>query len=164
MNDQQQPADSVDQLFAIRVRLRREELGLSQSEVGRRMADRGFPFHQTTVKRLEAGERVTRLGEAKALAEILRVSLSMLIAEGEGGSTAGGELVTLRSELEELNAKEKQLRARAAALDHHVNEAVAERHEVRQRLETLWLRQAELSGRFQALSEGAGDGEHREET
>lgn len=51
---------------------------MSQTELARKMADRGWPYHQQTVGKLESGSRSVRLGEAKALAQILRTSLDRL--------------------------------------------------------------------------------------
>jgi hypothetical protein len=51
---------------------------MSQAELARRMADRGWPWHQQTVGRVEAGQRVVRLGEAKDLASILETTIDAL--------------------------------------------------------------------------------------
>lgn len=58
--------------FARRMAELRAEMGLSQSELARKMIDRGFDtYSQMTVSRTEKGERPIRLGEARVLAEIL---------------------------------------------------------------------------------------------
>lgn len=49
----------------------REKQGISQSGLARAMAGQGFTFHQTTISRIEAGERPVRLAEATALAELV---------------------------------------------------------------------------------------------
>jgi transcriptional regulator with XRE-family HTH domain len=64
--------------FAANLRAVREERGISQAELARRMADRGWPWHQQTVGRVEAGQRVVRLGEAKDLAAILETTIDAL--------------------------------------------------------------------------------------
>lgn len=58
--------------FARNLAALRERRGLSQSELARRMVERGFDsYSQMTVSRTEKGQRPVRLGEARALAEIL---------------------------------------------------------------------------------------------
>src|SRR5260370_31765227 len=44
------------------------------------MAARGWPWRQQTVTRVESGQRMVRLGEALAVAEILGTSVTMLTA------------------------------------------------------------------------------------
>lgn len=58
--------------FAGRMVELRAALGMSQSELARRMVERGYEsYSQTSVSRTEKGDRPIRLGEARALAEIL---------------------------------------------------------------------------------------------
>ena len=57
----------------------REERGWSQSELARRMAERGWDkYTQMTVSRTEKGERPIRLNEAQGLADLFEVDLSTL--------------------------------------------------------------------------------------
>lgn len=57
----------------------REERGWSQSEVARRMVERGWQkYTQMTVSRTEKGERPIRLNEAQALADLFGVELFTL--------------------------------------------------------------------------------------
>lgn len=72
-------AQQVARTFVERITARRESLGISQSELASRMATRGFAFHQTTVKRIEAGEREVRFSEAIALADSLGANLADLV-------------------------------------------------------------------------------------
>lgn len=55
------------------LRRRRVELGLSQIEVGDLMTARGFGMHQTTVGKIEAGQRPLRLAELWAFSVVLRI-------------------------------------------------------------------------------------------
>jgi transcriptional regulator with XRE-family HTH domain len=64
--------------FAANLRATREDRGLSQAELARRMAEKGWPWHQQTVGRVEAAQRVVRLGEAKDLASILETTVDAL--------------------------------------------------------------------------------------
>jgi len=70
---------------------------MSQSELGRRMAALGWPWHPQTVQRVEANQRKVSIGEAEALAGILDTSVQMFMTIGReaalgyglGTSTAG---------------------------------------------------------------------------
>jgi transcriptional regulator with XRE-family HTH domain len=73
-----EPAGLADERFAVNVRETRERLKLSQGEVARRMAERGFPFYQQTIRRIEEGRRKVSVGEAKALGQILKTPMERL--------------------------------------------------------------------------------------
>jgi FtsZ-interacting cell division protein YlmF/transcriptional regulator with XRE-family HTH domain len=68
----------TEQRFAENLRLTRESNGVSQVRLAQEMSDRGWPWRQQTVTRIENGQRTIRLGEARAVAEILGVSLDRL--------------------------------------------------------------------------------------
>jgi FtsZ-interacting cell division protein YlmF len=68
----------TEQRFAANLRVIREERGVSQGRLAEEMTARGWPWRQQTVTRVETGRRMVRLGEAKAVAEILETSLDML--------------------------------------------------------------------------------------
>lgn len=67
--------ESPDQRFAANLRTLREGKGLSQSALAQAMTERGIPWHQQTVTRLEAGEQQVRFRELVALAAVLETSL-----------------------------------------------------------------------------------------
>jgi len=69
----------VSRWFGVNLKLVRERLDESQTGLARKMADLGFPFHQTTISRIEAGERPVQLGEALALAEIVGIAVGDMI-------------------------------------------------------------------------------------
>lgn len=60
--------------FGKNLRAVREHRDMGQRELAARMAGRGFPWHQNTVTRAEAGDRVVAFYEAVALAAILGVT------------------------------------------------------------------------------------------
>lgn len=64
--------------FGENLRIQRETVGLSQSDLAGQMAELGFSFHQTTIRRIETGERAVRLGEAHALAQLVETSVTEL--------------------------------------------------------------------------------------
>lgn len=69
----------VNEIAAAAVRRHRERLGMSQSELARRMAELDMSWHQMTVARTESGDRPLRLDEALALANIFHVPLENLL-------------------------------------------------------------------------------------
>lgn len=80
------PSDSTpdsDALFAANLRLLREEARISQEELASRMTDRGWRFHQTTVNKIENGERKVSIGEADGLARALHVRLESLLIRSD---------------------------------------------------------------------------------
>jgi transcriptional regulator with XRE-family HTH domain len=67
--------ETTDERFGANVRILRERAGLSQSALAAGMTERGHPWHQQTVGRVEAGRQSLRAGELEALADILRTSI-----------------------------------------------------------------------------------------
>lgn len=73
-----------------RIKQKREEFHLSQSELARRMHALGhLTFYQMTVSRTEKGTRDVSLTEAAALSSILGVTLDWLAGSGEENGTSG---------------------------------------------------------------------------
>lgn len=71
----------IDATFGRHVEQLRERNGWSQTELAKKMKELGFAgFHQTTISRIENGERSARVGEAFGLAELLDVSVNDLVA------------------------------------------------------------------------------------
>jgi transcriptional regulator with XRE-family HTH domain len=67
-----------DEAFGANLRALREDNGISQPELARRMVERGWPWHQSTVYRTESGRQPLKLGEAVDLARILGVTVDRL--------------------------------------------------------------------------------------
>jgi transcriptional regulator with XRE-family HTH domain len=75
---------SVDDYLATNVRHWREAQKLSQDELAKRMAERGFGFSQATIWKIEQGRRPVKVSEAAALADALDLrSWNSLTAEPE---------------------------------------------------------------------------------
>jgi transcriptional regulator with XRE-family HTH domain len=68
-----------DEIFARRLREARESSGISQDALAQHMTEIGFKFHQTTVNKIERGERKVPVGEAIALADAIGVSLEQML-------------------------------------------------------------------------------------
>ena len=62
---------SREAIFAANVKRFRESQNMTQTDLARLMAERGFSFHQQTVQRIENGSRPVRLDEAYHLADAL---------------------------------------------------------------------------------------------
>lgn len=56
----------------------REQRGMTQTDLARRLAAWGLPFHQQTVQRVESGQRPVRLNEALLICRELNVSLDSM--------------------------------------------------------------------------------------
>ena len=56
----------------------REKAGMSQASLAAAMSERGWPWHQSTVGRVEAGQQPLKLAEAVDLARVLKTSLDRL--------------------------------------------------------------------------------------
>lgn len=77
--------DAPDETFAASFRTARVAAGQSQDQVASAMAERGFSFHVTTIGKIERGDRKVTVGEALTLADVLGVSLDMLLVGGQDG-------------------------------------------------------------------------------
>lgn len=81
-----------DEYFAANMRLRREELGWKQADLAHRLKAAGMShMHQTTVSRIEVGERAPRVSEARAIADVLETSVWRLLQPPE--SVAVGDAI-----------------------------------------------------------------------
>jgi transcriptional regulator with XRE-family HTH domain len=80
MPDAEAPPELSERRFAENLRTAREDKGVSQVKLAQEMAARGWPWRQQTVTRVESGQRMVRLGEALAVAEILGTSVVRLTA------------------------------------------------------------------------------------
>ncbi|WP_027505968.1 helix-turn-helix transcriptional regulator [Rhodococcus sp. UNC23MFCrub1.1] len=77
----------LDGRFAENVRRLREGNGWSKAEFVRILNDAGWTqAHQTTLTRLESGQRAPRLGEANLIAKVFRTSIdAMLLPPSQAG-------------------------------------------------------------------------------
>lgn len=70
----------LNRYFRENMRATREQEGISQGELSKRLTDAGWTvFHQTTVARIESGNRPVKLDEAAAIAQALNSTLPILI-------------------------------------------------------------------------------------
>lgn len=69
---------TADEAFASSLRARREAKGLTQEDLAKHMASRGFDFHQQTIYKIEKGARRVTVGEAVSLAEAVGQPIEVL--------------------------------------------------------------------------------------
>ena len=100
--------------FIRNMQILREQHGWSQGELARRMQAEGWTsFHQTTVSRIEKGERPVRLGEARGIAKVLGTITSQMILP----DTQFLELRELELSLMQMKEIQKKFRGLVGALD-----------------------------------------------
>ena len=100
---------SIEERFVKRMINARRKGGVSQNALARLLSDQGFPFHQPTVARIEAGERGVSLNEAAAIAEVLELSLQEM-CRGEDEVPDKASLYGLLDELDYGNLPGSKVR------------------------------------------------------
>ena len=103
-------SDFADSIFARRLRAVRKQAGKTQKQLADLMADRGHKMRQSTVAKIESGERPVSIGEAVQLAEVLGASLMDLVTDG----------ITGRQEREYRQLAEAKIKVRS--LEHETAE------------------------------------------
>lgn len=82
------PPQDREARFRDAMKALREKQGLTQTDVARRLRERGLSFHQSTVAKVETGERPIRLDEAYAIADALGSQVGDM---ARGGAPAAAE-------------------------------------------------------------------------
>ena len=99
-----------DQALAALVSERRRAKGWSQADLVRHARAVGLDnFHQTTVSRVESGDRHLSFGEAITLARLLDLDLSRPLATDSGGQFQAGYRAALQSIGEFIDAELRHL-------------------------------------------------------
>lgn len=107
-SDAENLPESPERLVRQNVVRLREERGWSQSELARRMVDKGFPkYNQMMVSRTEKGERPLRLDEVAAYASVFGVGVSELWRPSGRAlvSRVVADLIGIASNLEALTGR-----------------------------------------------------------
>ncbi|MFN0132737.1 MAG: helix-turn-helix transcriptional regulator [Phycisphaerales bacterium] len=79
------PADTSSEAVGHRLRLAREQAGLSQGQVARILK-----LHRPTISQIEGGQRVVKPVEVAQLAELYKVKQGWIVS-GESVGAAGGD-------------------------------------------------------------------------
>jgi len=72
--DRRVPSEALNERLAHNLRALRERAGMSQRDLAEAMTERGRPWHQSTVYRVESGKQELSFAEVYALAAILDTS------------------------------------------------------------------------------------------
>jgi transcriptional regulator with XRE-family HTH domain len=88
----------ADDRLPVNLRELREGEQMSQAALAAMMTERGHPWHQSTVYRVETGKQAATFGEAVSLAEILRVPVDRFAASSPE-SDALDKVISTRVEL-----------------------------------------------------------------
>lgn len=96
---------SAEENFAHNVRRLREKQGLSQEALASMMSARGYPFHQATIYKIEAGSRRVQIGEAAALATALSAHVEAMTLPPEDQEP----IEAIRAEIASFSRKQHAL-------------------------------------------------------
>lgn len=122
------PGAEEEARFVAAVKRMREEHGWSQGELAKRMADSGWEgFHQTTISRIEKGERPVRLGEARGLAKALGGLVGHMILPSEESKAIRNlevQVSVTEEAARQLAGAAEELLQLKAQLRHELNEAL----------------------------------------
>lgn len=103
--------EPIDAAIALGVRRAREMREQTQATLASAMKRRGHNFQQSTVNKIEAGERRVSIGEAWALSKALDVTIEELLFGVEPS------VVLSAAQLEEILVNAQRLREVSAAVD-----------------------------------------------
>lgn len=153
--------------FGERVRELRQARDWTQGELANRMTAAGYSMHQTTIAKIESGNRPTNVGEVTALASLLGVSVADLFPDEDD------EAAEMRAEIAELGVRRERLlqdrnsaRAHLAAVEGYLAETEDEWRSLSvalQLLEDSRRQRSRARSLVQRSRRTNGDGEHPEE-
>lgn len=160
--NQDPPSESADSIFARRLRAVRIQAEVTQKQLADRMAARGHKMLQSTMAKIESGERPVSIGEAVQLADVLGVDLGELTTE------RSGDTVRDRALQERAKARIRVRSLQHEAADRHkrleeaqfLYERATEQLEQAQRELSSWdlrLKVAEQQAQFDKSAWMAGD-------
>jgi len=131
---------------------------MTQAEVARAMAARGFPkMQQSTITKIENAQRPVRVNEAAALAAVLHAGLADLVTDPaqryrqDALAAARDAERELAGQLHQAERRLEEHRAAHAAAEYAVADSAA-------RLEAIQARHAEAREKAEALAAAATEG------
>jgi transcriptional regulator with XRE-family HTH domain len=119
--------------FGARVKDLRNSRRWTQEELAKRMTAAGHAMHQTTIAKLEGGNRPTTIGEASVIAAIFNMPIARLFDTYDAEDYA--ELAILANRLAALSAEKVKLAERISALDADYALAEKQYHALQVRIE-----------------------------
>lgn len=76
--------ERTEDYFRKRLRDERNSRKWSQADMAKLLSDKGVHMHPTTIAKIEAGERSVRIDEATGIADLLGISLDVLLGRAAG--------------------------------------------------------------------------------
>ena len=169
----------TDEDFGRNLRAARLHERLTQEQLADALSEVGFPMHQSTVAKIEAGSRSASISEVVALSGILDVPIDALVRKGdEAGPSArmdhlAAMLDVIADEAAAVSSDEERIRREANDASAQLAEAMRRLDECRAQLKRLAdMRAAIVSDMAELLSdpgysyepqpEGSARGEHPE--
>lgn len=71
---------ALEAKFVVKMRERREEMGITQDELARQVTNGGAPIHQQTVNKIEAGTRRVKITEGALIAKALGTTVDKMLS------------------------------------------------------------------------------------
>lgn len=140
---------SLEAIAGSRVRELRKARGWSQAALAVRLRKYGPELTQSTIAKLEAGARPTRLDEFGSLAEVLGVPLTYLIAMPDPFGSPDErflerEIREIEAALDDAKARASEAQLRSAAADAERTELLHLAEDLRAQLDNARIRLADL--------------------
>lgn len=159
--------EGADERLGASVKYLRERTGMTQAELARRMTELGWPWHQSTVYRVESGRQSLRFPEAVDVATVLNTPLQWLTWGGPAVNAAAvvdRSMVALHGSWREASNAVSRLLAAIATAERTVADAQFGKYEQAREL----VRQLEAELGHLTLETAVADGiaiwEHMHET
>lgn len=141
----------MEALVGVQVRRLRTERGWSQAQLGQKLSPYGFDLTQTTVAKLELGQRPLRLNEVAAIAHLFGVTVPDLLGQAASAPLVDPmralddpdfadlvrERLQLQAQIGELTKEYDGIQMDADVLAHKLHALHARLEERRQRLAQL---------------------------
>lgn len=122
-NTPEPPGAETEARFVAAMKRLREASQWSQGQMARRMTELGWKgFHQTTISRIEKGERPVRLGEAQGIAVALNVTVDQMIRT-DAETAEGSDLERAAAAVRGLYRLQGEFNARVGTMTWLVDEA-----------------------------------------
>jgi transcriptional regulator with XRE-family HTH domain len=131
------PGTDPDEVLPIRLRAARESAGLTQRQLAASMTTAGYGMHQTTIAKIEAGERPVTVGESAALARVLGVDHAGLITNPGASWNRRAELPGALAERVRLTEQVGKARMRYDAASDALDAAKGALRAVEMRIQEL---------------------------